>query len=214
MAARLPASCSAFLTTANRSESQELRLRNLDISPYVQDDIKLTPELTLNLGVRWDIQVPFTENNNLIVFFDPDNTGNRSCGRRHSGIGAKFGNCTGCAGYNRADIHCTHFGPRLGFAYKLDNKTVVQGGFDIAFLDGGAYEYGTNKVAVNYGNLLTGAFSRPSTGSTVVRLRELGYQLAAGAGAHALRPWTRRRLADRCLQQERMATRLIASSGT
>ena len=55
----------------------------------------------------------------------------------------------------------------FGFAYKLDNKTVVQGGFDIAFLDGGAYEYGTNKVAVNYGNLLTGAFSRQSTGSNV-----------------------------------------------
>jgi hypothetical protein len=152
---------------ANRSESQELRLRNLDISPYIQDDIKLSPRLTVNLGVRWDIQVPFTENNNLIVFFDPDTPGtDPSAGGIPGGL-LKFGNCTGCAGYNRADTHYTHFGPRLGFAYKLDNKTVVQGGFDIAFLDGGAYEYGTNKVAVNYGNLLTGAFSRPSTGSTV-----------------------------------------------
>ena len=43
---------------------------------------------------------------------------------------------------------------------------VVQGGLDVAFLDGGAYEYGTNKVAVNYGNLLTGSFTRASGGSS------------------------------------------------
>src|ERR1700740_3661559 len=41
---------------------------------------------------------------------------------------------------------------------------VVQGGFSIAFLNGGAFEYGTSKVAVNYGNLLVGSFTRKSTG--------------------------------------------------
>jgi len=152
---------------ANRSDSQELRLRNLDISPYMQDDIKLSSKLTLNLGVRWDIQVPFTENNNLIVYFDPDNTGTNTAAGGIPGGLTKFGTCTGCSGIDRATTHFSHVGPRFGFAYKLDNKTVVQGGLDVAFLDGGAYEYGTNKVAVNYGNLLTGAFSRPSTGSNV-----------------------------------------------
>src|SRR6202000_627768 len=77
----------------------------------------------------------------------------------------QFGNCNGCAGYDRADIHWGHFGPRLGFAYMLNNKTVLQGGFSVAFLNGGAYEYGTNKVAVNYGNLLTGSFTRATTGT-------------------------------------------------
>jgi hypothetical protein len=150
---------------ANRSDSQELRLRNLDISPYIQDDIKLSSRLTLNLGVRWDIQVPFTENNNLIVYFDQDNPGTDPAAGGIPGGLTKFGNCTGCSGYDRASTHFGHIGPRLGFAYKLDNKTVVQGGLDVAFLNGGAYEYGTNKVAVNYGNLLTGAFARNSTGS-------------------------------------------------
>ena len=42
---------------------------------------------------------------------------------------------------------------------------VVQAGFNIAFLNGGAYEYGTSKVAVNYGNLLTGQFHRASSGT-------------------------------------------------
>jgi hypothetical protein len=50
----------------DRSNSQEERLRNMDVAPYVQDDIKLTPKFTLNVGVRWDIQVPFTEVHNTI----------------------------------------------------------------------------------------------------------------------------------------------------
>jgi len=149
--------------SALRQNSQELRLRNFDLSPYIQDNIKLTPKLTVNLGVRWDIMVPFTENNNLIVFFNPNAT-NPDSGL--PGAATKFGNCTGCAGYDRADIHWGHIGPRLGFAYQINDKTVVQGGFSIAFLNGGAYEYGTNKVAVNYGNLLVGSFARGSTGTT------------------------------------------------
>ncbi len=150
---------------ANRSNSQELRLRNRAISPYIQDDIKLSPRLTLNVGLRWDIQVPFTENNNLIVFFDPNNPGTNPAAGGRPGGATKFGDCSGCAGYTRADIHWSHIGPRLGVAYELNSKTVVQAGFDVAFLNGGAYEYGTSKVAVNYGNLLTGSYTRTSTGS-------------------------------------------------
>jgi Carboxypeptidase regulatory-like domain len=150
--------------TANRSNSQELKLRNWDLSPYIQDDIKVTKKLTVNLGLRWDIQVPFTEVNNNVVFFNPNGT--NADAANLPGAASKLGNCTGCAGFDRADIHWGHFGPRLGIAYQLNSKTVLQGGFSIAFLNGGAYEYGTNKVAVNYGNLLVGSFTRGSTGST------------------------------------------------
>jgi hypothetical protein len=150
--------------SVNRSNSQELRLRNWDLSPYIQDDIKLTPKLTVNLGIRWDIQVPFTENNNLIVFFDPNNPRTNPAADGRPGALTKFGSCNGCAGYDRAYIHWGHFGPRLGFAYQISPKTVVQGGFSVAFLNGGAYEYGTSKVAVNYGNLLVGSFARNSSG--------------------------------------------------
>jgi Carboxypeptidase regulatory-like domain len=150
--------------SANRSNSQELELRNWALSPYIQDDIKLSPRLTINVGVRWDIQAPFTENHDLIVFFNQDNPGTFPSGGI-PGSASKFGNCTGCAGFNRGDIHHGHLGPRFGFAYQVSKKMVVQGGLDVAFLDGGAYEYGTNKVAVNYGNLLTGSFTRGTTGS-------------------------------------------------
>jgi Carboxypeptidase regulatory-like domain len=149
--------------SVNRSNSQELRLRNLDLSPYVQDDIKMSPRLTVNLGLRWDMQFPFTENNNLIVFFDP--TRKDPLADNIAGGANKFGNCSTCAGYTHGDIHFTHFGPRFGFAYKLSDKMVVQAGFAVAFLNGGAYEYGTNKVAVNDSNLLTGSFVRLKTGT-------------------------------------------------
>ena len=56
-----------------------------------------------------------------------------------------------------------HFTPRGGFSYQLNNKTVFQGGFSVNFLNGGAYEYGTSKVAVNYGNLLDGSSSVKTT---------------------------------------------------
>jgi hypothetical protein len=154
----------------NRANTQEERLRNLDLSPYVQDDIKVTPKLTVNVGVRWDIMVPFTENNNRIVFFNPTGTdpyyNAAPGGSPIAGAASKFGNCTGCAGFTRADTHFAHFGPRLGFAYELSNKSVIQAGFAISFLDGGAYEYGTNKVAVNDGNLLVGTYTRNSTGNS------------------------------------------------
>ncbi|WP_161557698.1 TonB-dependent receptor [Acidisarcina polymorpha] len=153
---------------ANRTNSQELQLRNYVFSPYIQDDIKLSPKLTVNVGVRWDIMSPFTENHNNIVFFNPNGTDPHyatASGTPIPGAATKFGACIGCAGYNKADIHWGHFGPRVGFAYKLNEKSVVQAGFSVAFLNGGAYEYGTNKVAVNYGNLLAGSFKRNSTGT-------------------------------------------------
>jgi len=150
--------------SAIRQEANELRLRNLDVSPYIQDDIKLTPRFTLNVGVRWDIMRPFNEVNNQVVFFDP-NIPNPGAGGR-LGAATKLGICNGCANYTRAWTQWSHFSPRLGFTYELNNKTVLQSGFSMNYLDGGAYEFGTNKVAVSYGNLLQGVYQRVSNNST------------------------------------------------
>ncbi len=149
--------------SADRIGSQEERLRNKDFSPYIQDDIKWSPRLTFNIGVRWDVMVPFTAVGNPIVYFDSKIPNPGAGGRL--GAATKFGDCAGCAGIDRAAIHFNHFSPRTGFSYELNSKTVLQGGFSMNYLDGGAYEYGTSKVAVNYGNLLLGSFSRPATGS-------------------------------------------------
>lgn len=149
--------------SARRVGSQELRLHNSDVSVYIQDDIRWNPRFTFNLGVRWDIMVPFSEKNNNIVYFDPSVPNPGADGRL--GAAQQFGFCIECASYTRADVHWNHFSPRTGFSYQLNSKTVLQGGAALNYLNGGAYEYGISKVAVNYGNLLLGSFNRNSTGS-------------------------------------------------
>ena len=149
--------------SAGRTGANELRLSNTDVSSYIQDDIKLAPRLTVNIGVRWDVMVPFTEKNDNIVYFDSKIPNPGANGLL--GAATKFGYCVGCASTNRAFIHWNHFSPRTGFSYQLNSKTVFQGGFSVNYLNGGAYEYGISKVAVNYGNLLLGSFTRNSTGS-------------------------------------------------
>lgn len=59
-----------MVDSASRVEAYEMALRDLDVSSYIQDDIKITPRLTINAGLRWDVMVPFTEKHNEIVFLD------------------------------------------------------------------------------------------------------------------------------------------------
>ena len=144
--------------------SNELYMRSKEFAPYFQDSIKINGRLTVDVGLRYDIMVPFTERNNNIIYVnttEPDpGAGNIP------GAATKLGNCTGCAGVNRADIHWRNFQPRLGFAYKLNNKTVLRSGFYLTFLDGGAYEYGTAQSASFMSDLLDGEFLRQSTGTS------------------------------------------------
>src|SRR5579883_705290 len=151
--------------SANRTGSQELRLHNTDVSSYIQDDIKLTPKFTFNIGVRWDVMVPFQEMHDNIVYFDSTKPNPDASGRL--GAATRFGYCITCAGTERAAIHWNHFGPRLGASYQLNSKTVLQLGGAMNYLNGGAYEYGISKVAVNYGNLLLGSYTAPSLGSNI-----------------------------------------------
>ena len=107
--------------------SDELYMRNKAFAFYVQDDIKYNNRLTFNVGLRYDILVPFTENNNNIIFVNTS-TPNPGAGNL-PGAATKFGNCTGCAGVNRASISWKNWQPRLGFAYQLNSKTVLRSGF-------------------------------------------------------------------------------------
>ena len=62
------------------------------IAPYVEDIIKLTPKLTLDVGLRWDYLPPFHEGQNRWTFLNPALTqvsieGARRCGYCRSRIG-------------------------------------------------------------------------------------------------------------------------------
>jgi len=147
-----------------RLSSNVTRLRNKEFALYIQDNVKLTQRLNANVGLRWDIMVPFTEENNNVVYMNFQNPTVLDPGAGNLPGGAtKFGNCNGCAGITRASVAWKNLQPRIGLSYQLTPKTVVQAGFFITYLNGGAYEYGTVQTGILFASLLGGAFSRQSS---------------------------------------------------
>ncbi len=93
---------------------------------FIQDDWKISRKLTLNLGLRWDLNVPYTELHSQITGFDPDRPNPGATGR--FGALTFYGKGPGRNGLTRPGvIHWKNFGPRLGFAYQIDSNTVFRG---------------------------------------------------------------------------------------
>lgn len=99
---------------------------------FVQDDYKMTPKLTLNLGMRYDIQKPRFEVANRFATFDPT--------LPNPGAGGRLGAIRFASDEQRtfADTDWRQFGPRFGLAYSLNNRTVLRGGYGIYYSAGGA----------------------------------------------------------------------------
>src|SRR5262245_15726983 len=89
---------------------------------YLQDDFKVSPKLTFNLGVRYEFATPFYGDKNRLSNYDP---------KTNSIILAKDGSL-----YDRSlvDPDYNNFAPRLGFAYNLLEKTVIRGGYGIGYV--------------------------------------------------------------------------------
>ena len=88
---------------------------------YLQDDYKVNRKLTLNLGLRYEFGTPYYEANNRLSNYDP---------ATNSILLAKDGSL-----YDRAlvDPDYNNFGPRLGFAYNIFDKTVIRGGYGLGY---------------------------------------------------------------------------------
>ncbi len=135
---------------------------------YLQDDYKLTPKLTLNLGLRYELETPVTERFNRSVAhfaFDqasPIEAQARANYARNpipelaaSQFRVPGGLTFVAAGGNPRTFwngEKNNFLPRLGLAYQLGHKTVVRGGFAIL--------YGSIGVAAN-DSIQTG-FTQPT----------------------------------------------------
>lgn len=118
-----------------------------NIAAYIQDDYKATDKLTLNLGLRYDVLTGFTDRHNQFAWFDPkkpDPVLGLPGSLQFAGVNGNSRNQTG------TDL--TNFSPRLGFAWQLDAKTVIRGGYGIIY-------------TTNTGGSVTG--SGPQTGTSV-----------------------------------------------
>jgi hypothetical protein len=100
--------------------------RRPEWAAYLQDDFRVTSKLTLNVGLRWDMFVPWVEDNDLQSNFDPS-TGMFVVASENAVInGVKVGRHLQTWGKK-------DFGPRFGFAYDLsgDGRTTVRGGVGV-----------------------------------------------------------------------------------
>ena len=93
---------------------------------YFQDDWRVTPHLTLNLGLRYEINLAPIYGNDILSNFDPSVPNPGADGRLGALVFAGFGQ-------GRQNTHSLApnwyggVGPRLGFAYALNNKTTIRG---------------------------------------------------------------------------------------
>jgi hypothetical protein len=112
------------------------------IAPWVQDDIKVSRRLTVNLGLRWDLQVPVTEKHNQLNWgFFPDTVNPVSSQINQTLFpGYKVYGGIGFAGVKGSpnspyNTDWQMFQPRLGAAFQLNSKTALRGGWGLSFLN-------------------------------------------------------------------------------
>ncbi|MDQ2898626.1 MAG: TonB-dependent receptor [Acidobacteriota bacterium] len=93
---------------------------------YGQDSFRVTPKLTINYGLRWELVFPETVNGK----------GNGAQLDLSTGLINVFG-VGGVSDHGVQQMNYLNFAPRLGIAYQLNAKTVVRAGY------GWSYELGT-----------------------------------------------------------------------
>jgi hypothetical protein len=145
-------------------------LQRMDFA-YFQDDFRVSPKLTLNLGIRYEFATPQYERDNKLSNYDPVTK---------TLIQASSGSI-----YNRALVHPDYrdWAPRTGFAYALTPRTVVRSGYGISYIHFNR-EGGDSLLAYNGPFVVLSAISQlPSQGlcgtdsppQSCFRSTQLGY---------------------------------------
>ena len=94
--------------------------RNYNLGIFLQDDWKVTARLTINVGLRWEYEAPMTMSNDIYSRVDPV-SGHLLAANLNAS--------------RSLDLNAprTNFAPRIGFAYSLDDKTVIRSAFGVFY---------------------------------------------------------------------------------
>jgi hypothetical protein len=129
---------------------------------YVQDDFKVSPDLTLNLGLRYEYATPHWEEENRLTNFDPDT---------RTMLQARDGSVEDRALVNPDR---NNLAPRLGFAWSITPRTVARGAYGISYIHfhraGGA-----NILPINGPQVITAVISQGSATAPGFRPTQAGY---------------------------------------
>jgi hypothetical protein len=105
-------------------------LRTNELNFFVRDEWRVTPKLTLNFGVHYEVNTPFTEAKDQWVNFDPATGKQLIAGQ--NGVGRTAG----------INTDYSAIAPRFSIAYQLSRNTVLRGGYGLFFFPQG--NAGTN----------------------------------------------------------------------
>jgi len=103
-------------------QQSKIRPRDHIFEFFAQDDWKLSPRVTLNVGARYTLHFPSTEKNDQGAVFN---------------LATQQLDYLGKNGFARSarELHYDNIAPRIGFAYMPASKTVIRSGFGIVFID-------------------------------------------------------------------------------
>lgn len=155
--------------SASVSTQQDPQFRKTAWGVYAQDSWKVTRKLTVDYGLRYDIQTALTELHDRLAVFAPTVV-NPSAGNRLGGM-AYAGEGPGRIGGQFTKTYPFAFGPRLGAAWQIAPQTVLRAGAGITYSQTAGYSWISNTpiVGVGWNNLL---FNSTSFGEPAVNFRD------------------------------------------
>ncbi len=139
------------------SIDEKVNVRGWLPAAYVQDDWKLSPRLTLNLGMRYEVTLPWYDTQNRFSNLELNNPAGPTV--------VLASNNGGYAGRSLVNVDTNGWEPRIGLAYQVASRTVIRSGFGIYrtyFEPQGDAEYLTNNPPYAYSLTLSSSQTTPA----------------------------------------------------